>query len=134
MAGHVQQYLQEHSIKHKVTTTNMPQHNSVAECLNCTLLDKVRAMLTNADLLKPYWLEALNYVTLLHNVSPSRSIPTTLSKVYMGMKLDILQLCVFGCAAHVHIPEQVHDKLSAHSLPYKFLRFFQQCSTFCLIH
>jgi len=40
-----------------------PQHNGVAEHLNHTLLEKVRAMLANADLPKPYWLEALNYAT-----------------------------------------------------------------------
>jgi transposase InsO family protein len=89
LAGHLQQYLQERSIKHKITTANMPQHNGMAERLNRTLLDKVRAMLTNADLPKPYWLEALNYATLLHNVSPSHSVPTTASEAYIGTKLDI---------------------------------------------
>jgi hypothetical protein len=89
LAGHLQQYLQERSIKHEITTTDMPQHNSVAEHLNHTLLDKVRAMLTEAELPKPYWLEALNYATLLHNVSPSCSVPTTPSKAYMGTKPDV---------------------------------------------
>jgi transposase InsO family protein len=73
LAGHLQQYLQEHGIKHEVTTADMPQHNGMAECLNRTLLDKVRAMLADVDLPKPYWLEALNYTTLLHNVSLLRS-------------------------------------------------------------
>ncbi len=89
MAGHVQQFLQEHGIKHEVTTTNMPQHNGIAEHLNHTLLDKVRTMLTDANLPKSYWLEALYYTTLLHNISPSCSISSTLSEAYMGMKLDV---------------------------------------------
>jgi len=115
MAGHIQQYLQEHRIKHKVTIADTPQHNGVAECLNCTLLDKVRTMLADADLPKSYWLEVLNYATLLHNISPSHSAPTTPSKAYMGTKPDVSQLRVFGCITHIHIPEQACDKLSAHS-------------------
>ena len=73
MAQHIQDWLYEHSIKHKVTTANMPQHNGVAEHLNCMLLDKSYTMLADTDLPKSYWLEALNYATLLHNLSPSCS-------------------------------------------------------------
>jgi len=40
MASHLQQYLEECGIKHEITTANTPQHNSVAERLNCTLLNK----------------------------------------------------------------------------------------------
>ncbi len=112
MAGHVQQFLQEHGIKHEVTTANTPQHNGIAERLNHTLLDKVQTMLADADLPKSYWLEVLNYATLLHNVSPSRSISSTPSKAYMGTKPDVSRLRTFGCIAHVHIPEHAHDKLS----------------------
>jgi len=89
MAQHVQDWLHERSIKHEVTTADMPQHNGVVEHLNHTLLDKSRAMLANAKLLKSYWLEALNYTTLLHNLSPSRSTATTPSKAYTGTKPDV---------------------------------------------
>jgi transposase InsO family protein len=125
MAGHIQQYLQERGIKHKVTTTNTPQYNGVAERLNQTLLNKVQTMLADANLPKSYWLEALNYTTLLYNVSPSRSIPFTPSKAYTGTKPDVSRLQTFSCVAHVHIPKQSRDKLSAHSMPCTFLRFSQ---------
>jgi hypothetical protein len=134
IASHVQQYLKECGIKHKVTTADTPQHNGMAEHLNCTLLDKSYAMLTDTQLLKSYWLKALNYATFLHNVSPSHSITTTLTKVYTGTKLDVSQLQVFGCIAHAHILEKSQDKLSAHSLPCTFLGFSQQCSAFHLMH
>ena len=39
-AKHVQEFLEEHGITHEMMTANMPQHNGVMECLNCTLLDK----------------------------------------------------------------------------------------------
>jgi hypothetical protein len=90
MARHVKDYLVECGIKHEVTTPNTPQHNGVAEHLNRTLLDKAQAMLANVNLPKLYWLEALNYATFLHNLSPSRSVSTTPSELYTGTKPDIL--------------------------------------------
>jgi len=123
MAQHIHDWLLERGIKHKTTTADMPQHNGVAECLNCMLLDKSHTMLANTNLPKSYWLEALNYATLLHNLSPSRSIANTPSEAYIGMKLDVSRLHVFGCTAHVHVPKKLWDKLSAHSLPCTFLGF-----------
>ena len=54
-------------------------------------------MLTDANLPKLYWLEAINYATLLHNLSPSHFISTTPSELYTSTKLNVLQLHVFGC-------------------------------------
>jgi len=125
MAGHINDYLVEHGIKHEVTTPDTPQHNGVTEHLKRTLLNKFRAMLTNANLPKSYWLEALNYATYLHNLSPSHSVSTTPSELYTGTKPNILQLRVFGCTAHTHVPEKSRDKLSAHSLTCTFLGFSQ---------
>jgi hypothetical protein len=88
-AKHVQQYLEDHSIKHEMTTANTPQHNGIAECLNCMLLKKTWAMLSNANLPESYWLKALNYAVLLHNVSPSKSLGTTPTEEYTGIKLDV---------------------------------------------
>ena len=52
--AHVQQYLEERSITHEITIANTPQYNGVAECLNCTLLDKTWAMLSEANLPESY--------------------------------------------------------------------------------
>jgi hypothetical protein len=46
-------------------------------------------MLSDASFPKSYWLEALNYAMLLHNISPSKSLGTTLTEEYTGIKLDI---------------------------------------------
>jgi hypothetical protein len=133
-AKHVQQFLTDCGIKHEIMTADTPQHNGVAECLNCMLLNKTHAMLSDANLPKTYWLEALNYAMLLHNVSPSKSLGTTPTEEYTGIKPDVSQLCVFGCVAHVHVPEQARGKLSARSMTCTFLGFTQQRSAFRLVH
>jgi hypothetical protein len=91
-------------------------------------------MLSDASLPKSYWLEALNYTVLLHNVSPSKSLGTTLTEEYTGTKLDVSRLRVFGCVAHVHVPEQARGKLSARSMTCTFLGFAQQRSAFRLVY
>jgi hypothetical protein len=93
-----------------------------------------RAMLSDANLPMSYWLEALRYTVVLHNVSPSKSLGTTPTEEYTGMKPDISQIQVFGCVAHVHIPEQARSKLSACSMACTFLGFAQQRSVFHLVH
>jgi transposase InsO family protein len=50
-----QRYSKEKGIKHEITMPDTPQQNGVAERMNRTLLDKVRAMLVDADLPESYW-------------------------------------------------------------------------------
>jgi hypothetical protein len=117
-----------------MTTANTPQHNGIVERLNRTLLDKTRAMLSDANLPKSYWLEALNYAVHLHNISPSNALTTMPTEAYSGTKPDVSQLRVFGCTAHIHVSEHSQDKLAAHSLPCTFLGFANNRSAFHLIH
>jgi hypothetical protein len=91
-------------------------------------------MLTDAKLPKSYWLEALNYATHLHNLSPSRSVSSTPTLQYTGNILDVSRLRTFSCTAHAHVPEKSCDKLSAHSLSCIFLGFSQQRTAFRLMH
>jgi transposase InsO family protein len=62
------QYLADKGINHEITTPDTPQHNGVAERMNRTLLDKVRAMLLDADLPESYSLVA---TTCYHNAKAS---------------------------------------------------------------
>jgi len=133
-AGHVRDFLEECGISHEMTTADTPQHNGVAEQLNRTLLNRVRAMLSNVKLPDSYWLEALNYAILLHNVSPTATLTIIPAEAYSATKPDISRLRIFGCVAHAHVPEHSHTKLSVRSLPCTFLSFAPHCSTFRLMH
>jgi len=125
IAGHIKDYLEQHRIKHKITTLNILQHNGVTEHLNQTLLNRTHAMLADTKLPKSYWLKALNYATHLHNLSPFCSVSSTPAQQYTGNVLDVLRLHTFGCITHTHIPEKSCDKLSARSLFCIFLGFSQ---------
>jgi hypothetical protein len=133
--GVVAKYLEDKGIKHEVTTPDTPQHNGVAERMNRTLLDKVRAMLLDADLPKSYWYDALTYTAFLHNVSPTRSLEhTTPEEAWSGNKPDISSIRVFGSCAFVHIPDVQRGKLAAKSLICTFLGYARSRKAYKLIH
>ena len=52
-----------------LTTHNTPQHNGVAESLNRHLMERVHALLIQADLPKFLWAEAVQFVVWLKNHS-----------------------------------------------------------------
>ena len=129
------EYLKEKGIKQELTTPDTPQHNGVAERMNRMLLDKVCAMLTDADLPEIYWFEALVYAAHLHNVSPTHALDnTTPEEAWSGNKPDVSHLRVFSSKAFVHVPTAQRDKLGAKSLLCTFLGHAENCKAFRLVH
>jgi hypothetical protein len=60
-------YLAGRGIQHRFTAHDTPEHNGVAEPLNRTLKEKVRAMLHAVDLPDNLWGEALKHAVWLKN-------------------------------------------------------------------
>jgi hypothetical protein len=131
----VNQFLVEKGITHEITTPDTPQQNGVAERMNRTLLDKVRAILTDATLPDSYWFDALEHAALLRNLSPTRAlIDKTPEEAWSGTKPDVSSLRVFGARAFVHIPDKHHDKLGAKSLVCTFLGYAPNRKAYRLVH
>jgi GAG-pre-integrase domain len=128
-------YLASKGIKHKVTTADMPQHNRVAEQMNCTLMDKVRSMLDDSGLPDSYWFDAILYASFLHNVTPTCALNNiTLDESWSRNKPDISCLCIFGSRAHMHILDDYRKKLGAKSLTCIFIGYAENCKAFLLVH
>ena len=134
-ANTVQEYLREKGIKHKLTTPDMPQHNGVTERMNRTLLDKVRAMLIDAELPESYWFDALRYTAHIHNVTPTCALENIMpEEAWSGNKPNVPDLRVFGSRAFVHIPESQRKKLESCSLICRFIGLARQRRAYCLVH
>jgi transposase InsO family protein len=67
-------YCKEAGIERHKTTVYTPQQNGVAECMNRTLLERARSMLSNAKLQQELWAEAVLTACYLINRSPSTAI------------------------------------------------------------
>ena len=131
-----QKYLHEHGIKHKMTTADTPQHNGVAECMNRTLIETACTLLLDAGLPHSFWFEAVQYAAYLHNITPTCSLDQDITpeEAWSGNKPNVTLVHVFGCKAHVHIPEKRGQKLDAKSLECIFLGYAQNRRAYRLLH
>ena len=93
------------------TVRDTPQQNGVAERMNRTLVEKVRCMLSNAELGRQFWAEALAYANHLVNRLPSTAIggKTPLEKWSGKPATDYDSLHVFGSTAYYHVKESKLD-------------------------
>ena len=60
---------------HRLTVHDTPEQNRVAERLNCTLVEKSRAMLLESNLPKSLWGYAILHANYLKNCTHTRSLP-----------------------------------------------------------
>ncbi len=109
-------FFRSHGIQHQTTIPYNPEQNGKAERLNRTLLEKVRAMLIEADLPKRLWAEAANTASYLRNRTPTAGRSSTPWELFYGKKPGVSHLRVFGATAHMHIPEHQRDKLDSRSI------------------
>lgn len=98
----------------KLTVHDTLQHNGVAERLNRTLVEKVRAMLHDSGLPRFLWGEAISHAVYLKNRTPTKALPddTTPYEAVTGKKPDLRHLRVWGSKVWVRV--EAGDKLGNH--------------------
>ncbi|CAI7756505.1 unnamed protein product [Closterium sp. NIES-53] len=91
-------YLQERGIRRLFSLPHAHQQSGVAERLNRTLQEKMRALLAQAQLGPLYWPFAMDHATLLHNLLSSTSLPNNASPhlLWTGKLGTTKLLRVFG--------------------------------------
>ncbi|CAI7930299.1 unnamed protein product [Closterium sp. NIES-54] len=99
-------YLQERGIRRLFSLPHAHQQSGVAERLNRTLQEKMRALLDQAQLGPLYWPFAMDHATLLHNLLSSSSLPNNASPhlLWTGKLGTTKLLRVFGCIVQYRPP------------------------------
>lgn len=101
-----------HGIKRQLTTAYTPQQNGVAERKNRTIMNMVRCLLSEKEMPKPFWPEAVRWTVYVLNRSPTLSVKDkTPEESWSGIKPSVEHFRVFGCIGHVHIPDAKRLKL-----------------------
>ena len=114
MSEEFTKYLKSKDTERRVTVHDMPEHNGVAERLNRTLAECVRAMLHASSLPKSLWGEAMMHATWLKNRSSTRRLGNkTPYEVLYNKKPDLQKLPVWGCQVKVH--NVTGSKLNMHA-------------------
>ncbi|CAI7848303.1 unnamed protein product [Closterium sp. NIES-53] len=99
-------YLQERGIRRLFSLPHAHQQSGVAERLNRTLQEKMRALLAQAQLGPLYWPFAMDHATLLHNLLSSSSLPNNASPhlLWTGKLGTTKLLRVFWCVVQYRPP------------------------------
>ncbi|CAL5326432.1 unnamed protein product [Camellia sinensis] len=110
------EFCTEHGIKRQLTAAYTPQQNEVAERKNQTVMNMVQCMLSEKRIPKTLWPEVVNWTTYVLNQSPTLVVKNqTPEEAWSGSKPSVEHFRVFGCVAHMHIPDVRRTKLDAKS-------------------
>ena len=97
-------YLKAAGMKQKLTIHDTLQHNGIAEHLNCTLLEKVRAMLHESGLPRILWGEAVCHAVWLKNRTLTKALDGGMPlKAATGQKPDLSQARMWGSHIWVRV-------------------------------
>ncbi|KAJ3641539.1 hypothetical protein Zmor_028042 [Zophobas morio] len=104
LPNEVKEFCLEKEIAFHLTVPHTPQQNGVAERMNRTITEKVRSMLSSADLDKSFWGEAVQTATYLINRTPTKALNTnkTPHEMWHNRKPQLNHLKVFGSTANNH--------------------------------
>ncbi len=114
-------------IKRELTVPYNPSSNGVAERFNRTLCERVRCMLSTANLPHGFWGEAIKTAVHICNRSPHMSLKGDIpEEVWSGKPASYDHLRVFGCEAFVHIRPELRTKLDAKSIKGLFMGYGEE--------
>ena len=114
----------EKGIWRELSAPYTPPQNGVAECMNRTIQEKVRSLLSMAGLSDAFWAKAVMTAVHLINCAPSVSLGFKVpEEVWTGSPPLYGHLRVFGCEAYVHVPKEKCSKLDPKSKKCIFLGY-----------
>jgi len=88
----------------------------VTERKNRTVMNMVRAILSEKKIPKSFWPEAVHWSIYVLNRCPTLAVKdATPEEAWTGDKPSMEHFRVFGCLAHVHVPEAKRTKLDNRS-------------------
>src|SRR5579859_679253 len=108
-------HLKGSGIIHETTAPYSPDQNGVAERANRTIMERVKAIIAEAQLDKRLWMELAETVVYLKNRSPTSAVATTPYEMWHGKKPGVAHLRIIGSTAYIHVPKEKRTKLDTHS-------------------
>ncbi|XP_068650707.1 uncharacterized protein [Aristolochia californica] len=105
-------FCENHGSRRQLTAAYTPQHNSVCERKNCTIMNMVRSLLTTSGISKSFWPEAVNWSIHILNRSPTLVVQNMIpEETWNRKKLVVDYFRIFGCIAYAHISDEKRRKI-----------------------
>jgi len=108
-------YLKKEGIIHETTAPYSPEQNGVAERANRTIIERVKAVISEGQLDKRLWMELVQAVVYLMNRSPTKAVETTPYEAWHGVKPNLSHIRILGSTAHILVPKEKRTKLDMNS-------------------
>ncbi|MCO5599530.1 hypothetical protein L7F22_053636 [Adiantum nelumboides] len=120
-----QDFCEAKGIKRELTAPYNPSQNGFAKCMNRTIEEKVRSMLSNVELPNGFWAKAMATAVHLINRSLSKVLDKSevVEMLWIGKAPLYKHLRVFGCEAYNHISKELRIKLEPKSKKCIFLGY-----------
>ena len=108
----MEDYLRKKGICHECTVSKTSEQNGVTERMNWTLVETVRAMLSDLKQPKKFWTETLSTASYVRNWSPTTAVQAmTPYEVWWGYKPNVKHSHIFGCGPYAYIPKDERFKM-----------------------
>src|SRR6266498_397690 len=105
--SHIDDYCDEHGIKHELSFTYTPEQNGVVERKNKTLITLARSMLDEYGMPERFWAEAINTACYASNrFYLHRLLKKTAYELLVGRKPNVSYFLVFGCKCYIYKKRQ----------------------------
>jgi hypothetical protein len=108
-------HLKGSGIIHETTAPYSPDQNDVVERTNRIIMERVKAIIAEAQLDKRLWMDLVDMIVYLKNRSPTTAVVTTPYKLWHGIKPDLSHLKIIGSTVYIHVPKEKRIKLDIHS-------------------
>lgn len=123
----IKSYLSENGIKTQFTAPYSPQQNGVAERKNRTLVEMARCLLTDAELPKYLWAEAVNTANYIQNRTITKGADSIPCELWNNKKPNANHFEIFGTKCYVHTPTEKRRKLDNTATQMCFIGY-EDCS------
>lgn len=104
-------YCKSNGIILDYTVPYTPQQNGKAERMNRSLVERSRAMISESNVPKEFWGEAIRTVAYIMNRAITADVSdTTPAEIWYQKKPDVSNLRIFGTVVYSHVEKQFRDK------------------------
>jgi len=86
----------------------------------------VRSMLSNSNLPKSLWVEALKTTVYILNHVPTKVVPKTPFELFKGWKPSLKHMRVWGCSSEVGIYNPQEKKIDLRSISWYFIGYVER--------
>lgn len=105
-------FCKEAGIKRQWTVPYNPQQNGIVERKNRTICEAAKAMMLDQDLPNSLWAETTRKTMYIQNRCPHVILKDkTPEEVFIGKKLEVGHLRIFGCHVYIHVPKKKRTKM-----------------------